>query len=122
MKKLVFTIKDDVCTANAKDVNATRLLEVMKGYGTVEDYDAHVAGIKAEYQKTLDNVVAQNEAIKQQNLSDEEIAIVNAYRTQRAKAVKVYEDENAGLKKTLADVKAKHEATIELISNAINAR
>lgn len=122
MKKLVFIIKDDVCTANAKDVNATRLLEVMKSYGTVEDYDTHVAGIKAEYQKTLDNVVAQNEAIKQQNLSEEEIAMVNAYRTQRAKAVKGYIDENAKLTKTLEDVKAKHEATIELISNAINAR
>lgn len=122
MKKLVFTIKDDVCTANAKDVNATRLLEVMKGYGTVEDFDTVTAQMRAEYQTTLDNVVAQNEAIKQQNLSEEEIAIVNTYRAQRAKAVQGYKDENAGLRQTLADVKAKHEATIELITNAISAR
>lgn len=122
MKKIVLTIKDDVCLKNDKDVNATQLIEVAKKYGTVEDYDSCVAQIRAEYQAALDNVVAQNEAIKQQNLSDEEIAMVNVYRTQRAKAVKVYEDENAGLRQTLADVKAKHEATIELITTAISAR
>lgn len=122
MKKLVFTIKDDVCTANAKDVNAVRLLDVMKTYGTVEDYDAHLASVRAEYQRTLDNVVAQNEAIKQQNLSEEEIAMVNAYRTQRAKAVKVYIDENAKLNKTLEDIKTEHERTITLISDIITKK
>ena len=30
MKKVVFTIKDDVCAANNRDVNATNLLEKMK--------------------------------------------------------------------------------------------
>jgi hypothetical protein len=122
MKKLVLTIKDDVCLANGKDVNASRLIEVARTYGTVEEFDSVVAQIRAEYQTTLDNVVAQNEAIKAQNLTDEEIAIVNAYRTQRAKAVKVYQDENAGLKQTLEDVKTEHERTIELISNVINKR
>jgi hypothetical protein len=122
MKKLVLTIKDDVCLANGKDVNASRLIEVARTYGTVEEFDSVVAQIRAEYQTTLDNVVAQNEAIKAQNLTDEEIAIVNAYRTQRAKAVKVYQDENAGLKQTLEDVKTEHERTIDLISNVINKR
>lgn len=122
MKKFVLTIKDDVCLQNGKDVNATELLKVMRTYGAVVDFDTEVAQIKAEYQKTLDNVVAQNEAIKQQNLSEEEIAMVNAYRTQRAKAVKVYIDENAKLTKTLEDVKTEHARTIELISNVINKK
>jgi hypothetical protein len=122
MKKLVFTIKDDVCLANGKDVNATQLIEVAKKYGTVEDFDTVVAAVRAEYQATLDNVVAQNEAIKQQNLSDEEIAMVNTYREQRAKAVKVYEDKVVELEGTLENVKVEHERTIELISNVINKR
>lgn len=122
MKKYVFTVKDDVCLANGKDVNATHVLEVMKTYGTVEDYDAVIAKIKAEYQEALDNVVAQNEAIKQQNLSDEEIALVNEYRKQRARAVQVYIEENAKLNKTLEEVKIEHERTIELISNVINKK
>ena len=120
MKKFVFTVKDDVCLANGKDVNATKVLEVMKTYGTVEDYEVVISKIKGEYQEALDNVVAQNEAIKQQNLTDEEIALVNEYRRQRAKAVQVYIDENAKLNKTLEEVKAKHEQTLELISNVIN--
>lgn len=122
MKKYVFTVKDDVCLANGKDVNATHVLEVMKTYGAVEDYDTVIAKIKAEYQETLDNVVAQNEAIKHQNLSDEEIAIVNEYRKQRAKAVQVYIEENANLNKTLEEVKVEHEKTIEMISNVINKK
>ena len=122
MKKYVFTVKDDVCLANGKDVNATQVLAVMKTYGAVEDYDADIAKIKAEYQEALDNVVAQNEAIKHQNLSDEEIAIVNEYRKQRAKAVQVYIEENANLNKTLEEVKIEHEKTIELISNVINKK
>lgn len=122
MKKYVFTVKDDVCLANGKDVNATQVLEVMKTYGAVEDYDTVIAKIKAEYQEALDNVVAQNEAIKHQNLSDEEIAIVNEYRKQRAKAVQVYIEENANLSKTLEEVKVEHEKTIELISNVINKK
>lgn len=122
MKKYVFTVKDDVCLANGKDVNATQVLEVMKTYGAVEDYDTVIAKIKAEYQEALDNVVAQNEAIKHQNLSDEEIAIVNEYRKQRAKAVQVYIEENANLSKTLEEVKVEHEKTIEMISNVINKK
>ncbi len=122
MKKYIFTVRDDTCVANEKDVNATRVLEVMRTYGTVEDYDAHVAVIKQEYQDALDNVVAQNEAIKAQNLSDEEIELVNAYRMLRARAVKTYIEENEGLRQTLNEVKAEHERTIEIIANVINKK
>lgn len=120
MQKYVFTVKDDVCTANGKDVNATRILEVMQKYGTVETYDVVVSGLKAEYQSVLDNVVAQNEAIKEQNLTVEEIAIVNAYRTQRAVAVQKYIDENAVLRNQLDDVKAEIEARKAIINKALD--
>lgn len=120
MKKYIFTVRDDTCVANEKDVNATRVLEVMRTYGTVEDYDAHVAVIKKEYQDALDNVVAQNEAIKAQNLSDEEIELVNQYRLLRARAVKAHIEECEALRTTLEEVKAEHERTIEVIAKVIN--
>lgn len=120
MKKYIFTVRDDTCVANEKDVNATRVLEVMRTYGTVEDYDAHVAVIKQEYQDALDNVVAQNEAIKAQNLTELEVEVLNALRVYHGKAVKSYVDENERLTKTLDDVKAEHERTIEIIANVIN--
>lgn len=122
MKKYVFTVKDDVCLANEKDVNAVRVLEVMKTYGSVEDYEVHIAGIKKEYQEALDNVVAQNEAIKQQNLSEEEIALVNEYRKQRAKAVQAYIDENGKLTSQLAEIKEEYENRITLISEIIGKK
>ena len=122
MKKIVLTVNDAVCLKNGKDVNATQLLEVMRTYGEVTDFDAEVAGIKQEYQETLDEVVAQNEAIKAQNLTEEEIEIVNSYRTQRAKAVQTYIDENAKLTQTLDEVKTEHERTIEIIANVINKK
>lgn len=122
MKKVVLTIMDDVCLANGKDVNATQLLNVAKTYGKVTDFDDEVAALKAEYQKTLDNVVAQNKAIEAQNLTEEEIEIVNSYRTQRAKAVQTYIEENKKLNQTLEEIKVEHEKTIEIIASAINKK
>ena len=122
MRKYVFTVKDDICLANGKDVNATQIIDVMKTYGTVEDYDTHVAVIKKEYQDALDNVVAQNEAIKAQNLTELEVEVLNALRVYHGKAVKSYVDENERLTKTLDDVKAEHERTIEIIANVINKK
>lgn len=119
MKKFVFTVRDDTCLANEKDVNATRVLEVMRTYGTVEDYDPHIAVIKKEYQDALDNVVAQNEAIKAQNLTEDEFAMVIAYRTQKAIVSKGYIEENDALRQTLTEVKTKHESTLALIATAI---
>lgn len=116
MKAFVFTVKDDVCTANNKDVNATKILEVMRTYGTVEDYDEHFKGIKATYQASLDNVVAQNEAIKEQNLTSDEIQLVNEYRKLRAKATQSYITENDVLRKQLEEIQAENEKRNDAIA------
>lgn len=80
MRKLVFTIKEDVCVANGKDVTASDLLAVMTKYGTVEEYDRVVAGISAEYQASIDGLNRQLEIIRDQELTDDEIKMVKAYR------------------------------------------
>lgn len=87
MKKVVLTIKDDVCAKNGKDVNATELLTVMSHYGTVESYDPVVAKDKAEYQATIDNLTAQLNAIKEQELTVDEIKMVKAYRENKSAVV-----------------------------------
>ena len=87
MKKVVLTIKDDVCAKNGKDANATELLTVMSHYGTVESYDAVVAKDKAEYQATIDNLNAQLTAIKEQELTVDEIKMVKAYRENKSAVV-----------------------------------
>lgn len=127
MKKYVFTVRDDVCTKNGKDVNATALLEKMKLYGTVEDYDRNMAAVKAEYQSVIDDVTARYEAIKNLNLSNSEVQIVNLFRTllseETARYVaeveavkKQYGEENDALKKQLEDIKAEHENRLAQIT------
>ena len=99
MKKYVFTVKEDICNANNKDSNATELLSIMSHYGTVVDYDKEVAVVKAEYQAAIDNLNAQLSAIKEQELTADEIAMIRAYRdnknavvSQYTATIKTYED------------------------------
>lgn len=107
--KFIFIVKADVCTANGKDVNATKILEVMKTYGTVEDYETHIKALRSEDKKTIDNLVAQVEAIKSQNLTADEIELINVYRKLIAASNKVHIDEKETLRKQLDDVYAENE-------------
>lgn len=90
MRKFVFTIKDDVCAANGKDVNATELLTVMTHYGTVEEYDKVISAISAEYQGSIDGLNRQLALIKEQELTDDEIKLVKAYRDGKNSVVGKY--------------------------------
>lgn len=119
MKKYVFTVKEDICTANGKDVTATNLLEKMKLYGTVEDYDTVVASVKAEYQLSLDNVKKQYQAIVDQKLTDDELKLVVAYRERKEETNKVYAEKITSLEKQLTDIKTESEKRIEKIRAAI---
>lgn len=87
MKKVVLTIKEDVCVKNNKDVNATELLNVMAHYGTVETYEAATAKDKAEFQATIDSLNKQLNDIKEQELTVDEIKMVKAYRENKSAVV-----------------------------------
>lgn len=81
MKQYVFTMKDDVCTLNGKtDAQKEEVLKVLTHYGTVEDYDNVVANERAKYQSVIDNQTKQIEAIKEQDLTVDEMKIVKIYR------------------------------------------
>ena len=80
MARWVLTIKEDVCKANGKDINAVELLKVMAHYGEVQTFEKLVANEVAPLQETIDNLVKQIDAIQDQNLTDDEMAIVKAYR------------------------------------------
>lgn len=112
MKKVVLTIKDDVCAKNGKDVNATELLTVMSHYGTVESYDSVVAKDKAEYQATIDNLNAQLNAIKEQELTVDEIKMVKAYRENKSAVVAEYVAEAETYKSQLNAIKTEHEQRV----------
>lgn len=81
MKKYVFTIKDDVCAANGKDIEATELLAKMRLWGDVEDYEKATAAERAEYQATIDGLTAQLSDSKSLMLNGtDEIRMIDAYR------------------------------------------
>lgn len=104
MKKFVFTIMDDVCAANCKDVEATELLEKMKLWGTVEPFEAVLSGNNAEFQKVIDNLTAQLTAIKEQELTDDEILFLNFYRERKVALGVVYQNRIDGLEKQLEEI------------------
>ena len=85
MKKVVFTIKEDICEKNGKDVNATELLQIMTHYGSVEEYDLAVSKDKVEYQAIVDNLTKQLAMIKEQELTVDEMDLVKSYRTLKSK-------------------------------------
>lgn len=81
MKSFVFTMQEDVCNANGKtEANKQDLLKVLPHYGTVEDLDAFINAEKAKYQAVIDNQQKQLDSIRDQELTDDEIAMVKAYR------------------------------------------
>lgn len=115
MKKYVFTIRDDVCTANGKDVEATELLEKMKLWGDVEDYDMAISAVKAEYQATVDSLTTQISAIKEQELTEDELEIVRAYRASKAKISEKYVTRINALEGELAEIKTEEQIRSEKI-------
>ena len=91
MEAKVFTLMEDVCAANGKtDAQKNDLFKVLTTYGTVEDLEAVVAKERAKYQAVIDNLTRQYEAIKDQELTDDEIKMVYAYREGKASVVAEY--------------------------------
>ena len=113
MKKYVFTMKEDVCEAHGKDAaKQAELLSVMSHYGTVEDYESVITPVKAEYQGVVDNLTAQLTAIKEQELTVDEIKIVKAYRENKTSVVSEYIAEADKYKSQLEAVKNENEQRV----------
>ena len=122
MKKYVFTIKDDVCAANGKDIEATELISKMRLWGEVVDYDSAVAAVKTEYQKTVDNLTAQLAAIKDRELTDDELKLVLSYRACKTAISEGYKSRINTLEVQLAEIKTEEQSRLEKIMAILNQR
>lgn len=120
MKKYVFTIKDDVCAANGKDIEATELLAKMRLWGDVEDYDPVVAAVRAEYQGMVDNLRDQLTAIKSQELTNDEINLLNTYRSCKKANGDAFQTRIDALELQLEDIRVGYQKKIEQISALIS--
>lgn len=120
MKKYVFTIKDDVCAANGKDIEATELLAKMRLWGDVEDYEKATAAERAEYQATIDGLTAQLAAIKSQELTDDEIVLLNSYRACKKTTGDAFQTRIDALEHQLEEISTGYQKKIEQISALIS--
>lgn len=123
MEKYVLTIDEATCSKNNKDVRATELLTVMAHYGTVERYEVVEAKILAEHQKVNADLHAQLNAIKEQELTPDEIAMVKEYRRNKQTVVAECEAKITAMAETLrigneklAQAKAVISAQLEKLS------
>ena len=118
MKQFVFTMMDDVCTANNKtEAQKQEVLKVLTHYGSVEDYDTVVAAERARYQAVIDNQTKQIEGIKDQDLTQDEMAMVKAYRIAVSGVVAQHKAVEEECRKTIATL----EGTLTQFKNRIIA-
>ena len=108
IEKYVLTVMPDVCDANGKDPKATELLEKMKLYGKVEPYEKVMESVVAEYQEALGNLRAQNAAIKEQELTDDELLWLNFIRARKAANGEVYQARITELEQVILDISGKY--------------
>lgn len=119
MKKIVLTIREDVCNANGKtEENINLLVEKMRLYGTVTDFDAEVAAVKAEYQDNLNKVTAQYNKIRSNELNAPEIAILNAIRKFEAE---ITAEKDAEIAKYIDLVGSIQNRMKDMIKNVVSA-
>lgn len=119
-KKFVFTIQEDICLRNDKPVDAVELLKVMSSYGTVVSYDEAISVVKAEDQKIIDGLTAQVTAIKDLNLTEDEIFLVNAYRSLKAEKERKLIAENEMLSNKLQEAQEIFSSTMGKIQAIVN--
>ena len=110
MEKVVITFREDIMAKHNKTLQQkTKLLELLKEYGAVEDYETVVASIKNEYQTSLDNLNKEYRAIADQHLTDNEIRVIKMLREILTLEGKDYLDRIALLEKTLNDVRSENQ-------------
>jgi hypothetical protein len=116
VKKYVLTVMPDVAIANGKDPAATELLEKMAPYGKVVPLESEVAAIRTEYQSSIDNLGKQLLAIKDQELTEDEILFLNFYRERKAANGKVYQQRINALESQLDEISAENQKRLAQIA------
>lgn len=105
MAKYLFDFKEEVAVDNGKSPDPTELIEKMKLRGKVTPFEEAVAALSAEYQATIDGLVAKLRAIADQELSEDDIIFLNFYRERKAANGEVYQKRIDSLESYLEEVR-----------------
>ena len=111
MKSYVVTIMDDVCLKNGKDATMqANLLTKLKEYGSVEEYDTHIARHDAQWQKSFNEIKAEHDRVKEVACRDDfELAVLKACRGAVDNAVNAVNSEKEKYRVELENNKEKLE-------------
>ena len=90
MKDFVVHVSEDVCVKNGRDPDAAKLIEIAKTFGSVEPLDSALAAERAKNQVVINNLTAQIDLIKEQEVTPEELEVLRALRKKSEKEGKVY--------------------------------
>lgn len=118
-KDVVLKVREDVCLVNGKDPAATELIEKMRLWGEVVSLDDELARVHAKYQEIIDNITAQYQAIAAQELTSDEVILLNAYRTCKAATGEVYEKRINSLETCLEEVRVASQKKAEQIGQLL---
>jgi hypothetical protein len=119
MKQYAITFMEDVATANGRNSDPTDFIAEAKLRGKVEDFNEAVNGIRAEYQKTIDNLTIQLNAIKAQELTPDEIVLLNTYRDCKSATGETYQKRIDSLEQCLEDVRISSKKRAEQIAQLV---
>lgn len=119
MKDYAFIVKEDVCAANGKDVEATELIQKMKLWGEVKPLDDVLASVRKEYQAIIDNLTTQFNAIRSQELTPDEIVLLNTYRDCKTVTGEAYEKRILGLENCLEEVRVASQKRAQQIAQLV---
>ena len=121
MEKIVFTIREDMCDQNVKTPTMVAALkETMSKYGTLVPYDTDVAKLKQEYQDNIDALTKQLDAIRANDLNENEINLVNCFRVLCTKIHAESEKTEQQLRDALDKANKKLAETRSLIQSVID--
>ena len=109
LRSIVIHIDPNVCVQNNRDPNATKLIEIAKTFGQVEPLDSALAAERAKSQKTINGLIAQNEAIKEKQVTDDELEFLRFLRAQKQKDAKQYQAEITKRDEQLEAVRVENE-------------
>jgi hypothetical protein len=116
MAKYYFEFNEAVAIANGKSPDPTELLEKMKLRGKVTPFEEVEAAIRAESQATIDDLVAQHQAIADQELTDDEIVWLSFIRERKAIETDGFMKQIAARDKVIEDVRADSQKRAEQLA------
>lgn len=123
MRKLIFTIQDDIVLKNAKtDAMQADLLRKLTEYGTLEEYSTHIAKHDAEWQSKLDNMKAEYDKVAEYGARNEmELEVLRVYRVGVDKSVQVVESKCSVMENKLKEAEEKATALATAMRSTLDA-